>query len=325
MPDGNRQLRDSGKTVIDVLVGCAVLTLLACLVLPALSKERDDARIAKCADHLKQLGQAAHQYAADFEGKFFYHWTNEVGPDGKLLPSEMIGSWHDQKRVGRYIEGQPMTLRFAASPSRQEKIVDLGLGWGPFRCPSDLEDGARSYGMNYWAVTSLDPGGAERRFKDIVVAAEAQHGVRYGVGDLVVGSRIDMASEHADRLLLFSEAFETIRTSDEWWVTGGTIGLPAALPGERFGGRRDGSLGAVAGTLSLARYNAFQLPTDIDYVRHGGNRNRNLPVGAINITFVDGHVSLMQSDDLYDRSTHKSTYKVLWTADDMRVEANDIE
>ena len=53
--------------------------------------------------------------------------------------------------------------------------------------------------------------------------------------------------------------------------------------------------------------------------------NRNLAVGALNIAFVDGHVSLMQSDNLYDHSTRKSTYKVLWTVDDMRVEANDIE
>jgi len=59
-----------GFTLIELLVVIAIIAILAAILFPVFARARENARRSMCISNLRQLGQALHMYAQDYDEWF---------------------------------------------------------------------------------------------------------------------------------------------------------------------------------------------------------------------------------------------------------------
>lgn len=116
----------NGFTLVEILVVIVIVAILAALLFPQVKKMIESAQKATCMSNMRQLGIAAHLFAAENSG---------------FLPWAGISSairWETQ--IAPYLPGYTNTWSKNQTNWRRN---------GPFTCPSTAKNYWLGYGWNY--------------------------------------------------------------------------------------------------------------------------------------------------------------------------------
>jgi prepilin-type N-terminal cleavage/methylation domain-containing protein len=137
----NRKSQRGGFTLVELLVVIAIIAILAALLLPALSKGKQQAQGIRCLSNMKQLTLAWMTYADEYGDHLATNvaWAGFESPE----PVDWASGWEDWSDPGDSDNTNALNLE---SPLGQ--LWPYSKSLGIYKCPADPSPLIRSVSMN---------------------------------------------------------------------------------------------------------------------------------------------------------------------------------
>jgi prepilin-type N-terminal cleavage/methylation domain-containing protein/prepilin-type processing-associated H-X9-DG protein len=122
---GRAMVKRRAFTLVELLVVIAIIGILIALLLPAVQAARDAARRTACANNIKQLGLALHNYQA----------AKVTFPAGETYPAPSTGAVSIQVAILPFVEESNLYTQYLGGTTAQNQAIQAQISI--FNCPSD--------------------------------------------------------------------------------------------------------------------------------------------------------------------------------------------
>lgn len=274
-------------TLVELLVVIGIIAVLIGILLPSLSRARENGNRVKCMSNLRQLGMAFYQYASDNRG-FFPHSAR--GPATTSF-SAHYNDWVYWQQPNA--PGQPTALFWPTSGTRpKDQSPESGplaryLSKGAFPsallvCPSDSKEdhkwqyGTALGGLKYpYSYTMNDL--LSVRLPEFDPVSFQYFGKRV--------AKLGLIRRPSETIMLFEESANTINDGDTT-----VVGITGSAPNYTIipGGGIAASDKSKGDWLSVVHDRSARRP---DYVYDAARDKEGIPNSRAkgNVAFTDGH------------------------------------